>query len=475
MTITHATTTAGRDAHGNTLSADAETVRRYDLAIDRLVRFHPDVVALAGDLMDTDDPVPMSAALTAYLHLGSTDRADLATVQACLAAMTARPGNAREQAHVAAISAWAAGDWHGAAAALEDLLVRWPTDVLALVYGHQLDFFVGDATALRDRPLRALVALDPEHPHAPFVAGMAAFGLEEAGHHERARATGLAAVEANPDDVWAIHAVTHTYEMQGLVDEGIAFLRSDRTRWESGNLFTVHNWWHLALFLLEAGRTDEVLDIYDREIHHAGSEDVPIELLDASALLWRLHLDGVDVGDRWDRLADAWAPGLDEEPWYAFNDLHLVLALVGAGRLTDARARIERLSGWLPTARGSNAAMTSAVGLPACRAALAFAEDRHDDVVATLHPIRRSLHRFGGSHAQRDVLQRTLLEATQRAGRHDLAEALTAERVGFRDTSVHGWSQRARALRSLGRTDDAATADQRAAEHRARFARAADR
>ena len=137
---------------------------------------------------------------------------------------------------------------------------------------------------------------------------MDAFGLEESGHYGQALDAGLAAVEANPDDVWAIHAVVHTYEMQGRVDEGIGFLRSDRTRWESGNLFTVHNWWHLALYELEAGRPERALAIYDAEIHHAGSLGVPIEMLDASALLWRLLLDGIDTGGRFGPLADAWAP-----------------------------------------------------------------------------------------------------------------------------------------------------------------------
>ena len=108
------------------------------------------------------------------------------------------------------------------------------------------------------------------------------------GHYGQALDAGLGAVGTNPDDVWGIHAVVHTYEMQGRVDEGIGFLSSDRTRWESGNLFTVHNWWHLALYHLEAGRPERALDIYDAEIHHGRSAGVPIEMLDASALLWRM-------------------------------------------------------------------------------------------------------------------------------------------------------------------------------------------
>jgi len=323
---------------------------------------------------------------------------------------------------------------------------------------------------LRDRPIRSLRELGDDHPHTPFVRGMAAFGLEESGHYEHALDSGLAAVEANADDVWAIHAVVHTYEMQGMVDEGIAFMQSDRTRWEAGNLFTVHNWWHLALYELEAGRPERALAIYDAEIHHDGSLGVPIEMLDASALLWRMLLDGADTGGRFGPLADAWVPKTATAPWYAFNDLHATMALVGAGRLAEAHAVVSTLDRWLDTASGTNARMTAEIGLPACRAVVAFGEERDGDVIAELLPIRRVLQHFGGSHAQRDALQRTLLESALSCGRYELARALTAERLGVRERSVYSWTQRARALRGLGDAAGAERAAEQAAGYRLRFA-----
>lgn len=233
--------------------------------------------------------------------------------------------------------------------------------------------------------------------------------------------------------------------MRGRVDTGVRFLEARVADWGSGNLFTVHNWWHLALFKLELGEVAAALLIYDREIHHAGSDGVALELLDASALLWRFHLDGLDTGGRFAALADAWAPAGPVAPWYAFNDLHAVLAFVGAGRATDADRVVDRLTRYLDDgATGTNAAMTAEIGLPACRAVVAFGRDRWDDVIAELAPIRRRLQRFGGSHAQRDVLQRTLLEAAQRAGRTDLARALVAERLAVRSTSSYALAHRAR-------------------------------
>jgi tetratricopeptide (TPR) repeat protein len=462
--------TSTLDAHGNPMTGDSATIATYDAAIDRFLRFHPDVVELAGALTADDSPSPMALALVAYLHLMSTDADDLATARTSWENLSRIDSNDREQAHAAAIGAWLGGDWHGAASRLDELLSYWPADILALMLGHQLDFFLGDAQNLRDRPIRTLRELDPADPHIDFVRGMAAFGLEEAGHYGQALDVGLAAVGANPDDVWGIHAVVHTYEMQGKVDHGIAFLTGDGTRWENGNLFTVHNWWHLSLYHLEAGRPDRALAVYDAEIHHGASAGVPIEMLDGSALLWRMLLDGVDTGDRFATLADAWAPKAAGSPWYAFNDLHAVVAFAGAGRLAEIRDLIEARQRWLETAVGSNARMTSEIGLPACRAVLAFAEQRYDDVIAELTPIRRVLATFGGSHAQRDALQRTLLESALRANRYELARALTSERLGVREASVYGWTQRARALRGLGDPTAAAEADRQAASFRTRFA-----
>ena len=425
-------------------------------------------------LVDDEPDFPMGLALAAYLSLTSTDTPDVAGAAELAGRLGALTLNEREAAHRDAIDTWLAGDWHGTARQLDALLVRWPADLLGLLVGHQLDFFLGDAANLRDRVGRSLTAIDPAHPHHGYLRGMFAFGLEESGNYQLAEHHGLAAVERNPDDVWAVHAVTHVYEMQGRIDEGIGFLRARQADWGDGNLFTVHNWWHLALYLLEAGRRDEALAIYDQHIHHERSTGVPLEMLDASALLWRLHLDDDDTGGRFAPLAEAWATRTAYEPWYAFNDLHAVMAFAGAGRLADARAVIARLERYVATAPpASNVSMTAEIGLPATRAVLAFAEGRYDATVSQLAPIRTTLARFGGSHAQRDALQRTLVVSAIRDGQFDLARALLDERLAVRETSVWSWRQRSLVVRATGDTTGVEHADQRAAAHRARFAGAA--
>ena len=454
------------------VSGERELAERYDVAVDRLLRFHPDVIGHMIFLAQQPD-FPMGQVLNAYLSLSSTDQPDVARARRAAAALATSRLNQREQAHFAAVQAWVDGDWHGAARHLDDLLQHWPTDLLALQVGHQLDFFLGDAANLRDRVARVRLAFDPADPQYGFVLGMQAFGLEEAGSYDAAEGIGLAALDRNPDDVWAVHAVAHAHEMRGRVDDGIRHLRSREADWGDGNLFTVHNWWHLGLFLLEAGRPDDALVVYDDHIHHAGSDDVPLEMLDASALLWRLDLEGADTGSRFPALADAWSGWVDRESWYVFNDLHAVMAFVGAGRLGDARTVIEHLSRDVAagSTERSNVMMTAAVGLPASRAVLAFGEGRYADVVSELAPIRAAFQRFGGSHAQRDALQRTLLEAAIRAGQLDLARALVSERLSLRDTSVYSWRQRARILDASGGSG-AAEARDTASRYESRFAAA---
>ena len=284
----------------------------------------------------------------------------------------------------------------------------------------------------------------------------------------------MSAIEVHPDDVWAIHAVVHTMEMRGLVDRGIPFLRSRVDDWGDGNLFDVHNWWHLALFELEAGHHAEVLDIYDRHLHNADSAGVPLEMLDASALLWRLKLDGVDSGNRFDELADAWASSTADEPWYVFNDLHAAMAFAGAGRFADVAAVIAKLEATGPSETAVDERDDDRRGRPPghpCRAGVRRGpprrcrRDRSPRSAATLH-------RFGGSHAQRDVLQRTLLESALRSGRYEFAGELISERLGERESSVYGWERRRHLSAAVGDDAAAQVADDQVAALRSRFAAA---
>jgi hypothetical protein len=77
-------------------------------------------------------------------------------------------------------------------------------------------------------------------------------------------------------------------------------------------------------------------------------------------------------------------------------------------------------------------------------------------------PIRYVAARAGGSHAQRDLLAMTCIEAAHRAGEHRLARALLNERLALKPSSPHNWLWLARALSAAGDPAGAASARRRA-------------
>lgn len=426
------------DATGHRLSgATAASVEAYDQAARELLCMVDDPLASCERALSASPGMTMAHALKAWLLLLGTEPGLLADAkQACVdaAAWADRAGaDARERAHIAAATALAHGRWREAGRHLEDLSLQWPLDTLALQVGHQIDFFRGDSRMLRDRVARVLPAWDPGVPGWHAVLGMHAFGLEETGDHDQAEAQGRRSVELEPRDSWGWHAVAHVHEMRNRPQDGIAWLQPTAGQWSPGSFLGTHNWWHLALFHLELDNPAEVLRRYDASIGGTGST-VVLDMIDASAMLWRLTLRGVDVGDRWQALADRWAP-LAGAGNYAFNDLHAMLAFVGADRPALQRQVLEAQQRAMAADGDDNAGFTRDVGHPACRAIVAFGRGDFATACAQLRDVRSQAHRFGGSHAQRDLLDLTLIEAALRAGNRALALGLAAERQAQRPRS----------------------------------------
>jgi hypothetical protein len=450
-----------RDRQGLPMTASAAGVTYYDDAVASLLAFRFDLVEAVRLAVSTDPSQPMARIFSAYLRLLSTEPAEVEVGRLEFANWYDETDRARftdrEQAHVAAVAAWLNGDLLGAGRLLRRLSVDFPRDVLALSVGHQIDFFSGDATTLRDRIGDALPAWSPSDPAYSYLLGMYAFGLEESGDYGRSEEVGRRAVDLAATDVWGIHAVVHTYEMLARVDDGLRFLDERVEEFDGGNFFRVHSWWHYCLFALEAGRSDLTLSVFDTVLRPPGPTPTAMELLDATALLWRLLLEGSVHESRFVMLSDDWMP-LTEVPHYAFNDVHACMAHVGAGRLETAEALVADRARYLQVVEPShsNALFTSEVGLPVCRALVSFGRGRYDEVLEQLLPIRHRLHLFGGSHAQRDAIERTLLEAALRGGSHGVARTLINERVERRPDSPYVWRKLASLERTLGSVDAAA-------------------
>jgi hypothetical protein len=278
---------------------------------------------------------------------------------------------------------------------------------------------------------------DASLPGYSYVLGMHAFGLEECNQFAAAEDTGRRALEIERRDPWSIHAVAHVMEMQGRVDEGIRFLEAREHDWLPDNGFAFHNAWHLALFYLDGARHDRVLELYDRTIH-PGPAPMLMALVDATAMLWRLHLEGVEVGQRFEQVADEWEAAMEGEAgFYAFNDFHAALAFTATGRGAALRRLVTGMEA--ATLRiGSNAAMTRQVGLPLV---LALQDIANRNAAGALEPMlqaRDIAQRFGGSNAQRDLISLTLIATATRAGDYPLARHLVAERDAAKPDGAWG-------------------------------------
>lgn len=356
----------------------------------------------------------MAHVLGAYCTLCNRDPERVRQAQRLHAIAAELPATPRERLHVAAIGAVLRDDFQGLQAILRRLLAEYPRDVLALQLGHALDYLTGDVEGMRARVAAVLPAWSQHTPGYHAVLAMQAFSLVEYAAYGVAADLGMRALELAPWDARAHHALAHVHEMTGDAAGGMRWMRERHSYWADGTVAATHCWWHWALFHLALHQVPEALEIYDRRVRHGRSAAIA-DLIDATALLWRIELLGQDAGDRWQELSAAWEPHIQDH-YCTFNDMHAILAFVGA-RDWNAASRLE--AGLLaregsPTRYGETNRL---VGVPVCRALVAFARGDHARAARLLGALPSVAHRIGGSQAQRSLLHLTLLEATRRQRR----------------------------------------------------------
>jgi tetratricopeptide (TPR) repeat protein len=403
-----------------------EAVQALDHAIECLVALAGDPVAGADAAVAAGGDLVLAHVYRAYLSLYATNAPGVAEAAKILSYLTDAEDlvGEREALHVQAASSWAAGNWTAATRALERALVLNPRDMLALKVAQDLYFFLGSRLDLRDVAARVLRAWPASEPGWGYVQGIYAFGLEENADYRQAESRARAALHHNSRDVWAVHALAHVFEMEGSQRDGVAFLTATLPDWQS-SYFAVHNWWHRALYHLELGEADQALALYDQSIRASRSTEW-LDIVDASALLWRLSLFGQDVTERASQLASDIETLMDDVPVYVFNDWHAVMAFGLDGR----RKRNERiLADNRELTVGTNRAVVEHAGLALLEGFASFAVGEPERALDLMIDIRQTANAVGGSHAQRDVIDLTLIAAAARAGQRSLARALVDERV----------------------------------------------
>ena len=411
---------------------DAGAVRAYDAAMAAFFEYRLSTADHVKAALDADPDFVMGLCFRAYLLMQLGSRQIYPKVDSILEPLKALYGaaNPRERTHIEALGHWREGRTDAACRSWESILIAAPCDLLALRLHHLMCFWRGHRECLRAAPAAVLGRIAENTPGYGNVLGMLSFGLEECGDYLRAEPLGRRAQDLNPEDLWALHAVAHVMEMQGRHEEGREWLERPFGIWADRNPFKDHIWWHAALFALEEGDDERVLDIYEHEVR-IDRVGFYLDVQNAASLLMRLVLLGVDVGGRWAELAEL-AEARTGDNVLPFTDLHFMMSLTGAGRREAAARYLASLESFAGGQTGDAAATTASLGVPVAAALLSHAKGEYGKCADLLFPLRHAFGPLGGSHAQQDILHQILIDAAIRDGRRDLAGSLLAERASLR-------------------------------------------
>jgi len=441
------------DQHGVEIkAAGPDAVGSYDRAVTEYLRIGNSTLKFLEAALETDPDLVMAHCATGYFQAFNTRWGVAGGMHASLKeaerALETRGGTPSELLHVAALRALSRGNLNETVRVWEEILVEQPRDVLALRLAHSYYFILGDQLNLRDSISRTLYAWDESVPNYGYVLGAYAFGLQETGDYLAGEATAKRAVELKPDDLYGAHAATHVHDMQTRYREGKEWVKACENNWRDCNSFLNHEWWHYTLFCVELEQYDECLAYLDSHVFVEGSE----EFRDTSSIcsvLWRLDDLGIDVGDRWQSLADIAERHIDDHI-LAYADIFTTLALTAGGREEAAQRMLASMRGIKIDDDVTTSRIIHEIGLPIAEALIAYRAGDYDRVVDLLMPIRYDTRRMGYSHVQRDIFALTLMHAAVKSGRYELARALLSERTALKPNSTISWNLYARALEGLG-------------------------
>ena len=415
-----------------------ESANAFNVGAQSFVAWRADTIGHLDAAITADSNFALPRILKAWiLHGGRTMKYNPAIDR--LIADIGSPDNLapRDRALLNGLTAAHSGNFQAGAAVLEAHLATHPLDLVAhRILQFEL-FWCGRSRWMRDVAERAAHAWNDDSPSYPHFLAVRAFSNEEAGDYDTADRAGRGAVERAPDSAWGAHAIAHLLLMQGRMDEGRAWMENLCNNWGEANQIGHHNWWHLCLFLLEAEEHDQVLELLISRIRNPDSPlvqavpDATIDLQNVASLLMRLELRGINVGDRWQVIADISANRTSDHA-NPFSSAHDAMALAAVGNF----AAIEILVANMRTAgidRGTLGHVTTALGIPLVKAMAAHRKHEYDKVIELLWPIRRSLYQIGGSHAQRDVFYQVLTHAAMHANQAALLSVLMDDisRIGF--------------------------------------------
>jgi tetratricopeptide (TPR) repeat protein len=406
---------------------------QYVLAVDKLLSANVGAEQTLERAIEADPGFALAhAARARALQLrGALPEARAAAARAVLLAPSV---TRRERGHIEALALNLEPDMPRTLAHVLEHLREFPRDGLVLSLASGIFGLIG-FSGRRDRNEMQLDLLDGlavSYGDDWWFLNAHGFACNEAGQQKRGRRLVERSLALNPRNGHAAHGMAHVCYEGNASDEGAAFLRPWLVDYDRAAQLHCHLSWHLALFELALGRSEIAWTLYDEHIRPANSYASPlVTLSDSVSLLWRCRLWDKERGAvSWGELRD-FARGSFPAPSVAFADVHLVMACAASGDRAGADARIEELR---RAERDGRQPVGHAAG-DVAEAMAAFARGDDDAVIRLLEPVLTDLVRVGGSHAQRDVFEETLLGAYLRSGRLEAAGLLFRERLDRRPSA----------------------------------------
>ena len=441
-----------RDRFGLALTTSSATAAEHFVeGLDLLLEQSFGAEARFEDAIAADGEFALPHASLAFIRMGLVDRSDRVLVNR--ARQLARNATAREQAGVEAI--WLFVHGHGARArdAMHAHLDRHPRDAMILRAVNRLYTLGCSGAGVRDFPsvyFSLLQSLAPSYGNDWTFLSHYAFAHHEVGLFDEALALAERSLAQRPASGHAAHSIAHAHFEQGNADAGSDFLGGWLQSYDRRSPFNVHLTWHQALFELALGRYDEAVERYQEAIYPTVRRRDPGTLADSASLMWRMRLYGraepaLDTGLIRDQAATAVTT-----VGPAFRDAHAALAFAATGDTASIKRMKQRLARQVRGGSALHADMT----LPLVDGIVNFAAGNYAAAVACLEPVAPQLARIGGSHAQREVFEDTLVEALVRDRQFPRATAALEERLARRP-SVRDRFWLARVKAEAGNSDSA--------------------
>jgi hypothetical protein len=420
------------DRFGLPLStASSVAADSYGRFLDGLLASSDGAETFIAQAIAADEGFALARIGEAYLRLARGDAAG-ARERAIEATELGAGATPREQHQIAALAATVNGDDARGLELVEEHTSLYPLDAL-MVFVAQFRLSFSGRRMWKQEVAALTEAVAPVYdPNEWSILGMRAFRAEEERDLDAARPLAERSLEGNPDNARAAHVLAHTYFERAEHLEGCRFLAPWIETHHPQTVFGGHLWWHVALHQL--GLADRLAALRTLRTGVASAGRSPFRVPDVASLLWRMDLYGLDAeaGDWQD--ASELAAELVTEPRFAFVDAHVVLAHAGARRFDRLGLFVKQLEGQASAAN----ALVEEVVLPLARGITAFAEDRSAEAVDHLGPLVATgdLVRLGGSNAQREIFEDTLIAAMLGAGERTAAHRLIGQRLARRPSWV---------------------------------------